>query len=399
MIQKFKNYYHLGAATFANLIYGLPARKLTVIGVTGTDGKTTTSSLIYHILKESGQSVSLISTVGAKIAGKDYDIGFHVTTPSSLKLQEYIKKVAQSQSKYLVLEVTSHALDQYRTFGIPFDIGVITNVTHEHLDYHKTYENYVRVKSRLLKMARLAIINRDDNSYPLLSKILINKKKLLTYGSTPDADINFSNFTFETQLLGMFNRYNILAAAAVCKSLDISDIEIQSAIKTFQAPIGRQEVVYKGDFVVMVDFAHTPNSFTSLLPDIKTSIPGRLIHVFGSASKRDATKRPLMGEASARSSDVIILTAEDPRGESVEKINHEIELGIANYEALEKEKLLVKIPDRREAINYAVSIAKKGDCILITGKGPEKSMNMGNGEEPWDEIAVVKEALKKNNHE
>src|SRR3989344_4592910 len=157
MWQRIKNIYHLFNAFLANVWFGFPSRHLTVIGVTGTDGKTTTTSLIYHILHESGYNTSMISSVGAIIGGKKYDVGFHVTTPSPWALQKFIRKTIDVGSKYLVLETTSHALDQHRVFGINYDVGVLTNVTHEHLDYHKTYENYARTKAKLLKMAKKAI--------------------------------------------------------------------------------------------------------------------------------------------------------------------------------------------------------------------------------------------------
>jgi len=400
MWQKIKNVYHLGNAILANVWFGFPSKHLTVIGVTGTDGKTTTTSLIYHILHTGDYSASMISSVGAVIGGKEYDVGFHVTTPSPWALQRFIKKAVDVDSKYLVLEITSHALDQYRVWGIKFDVGVLTNVTHEHLDYHKTYENYVRTKAKLLKMARVAVVNREDESYSMISKIKnqksnihIKNKKWITYGLRESADVNPKVFPFKTNLIGEFNRYNVLAAVAACRSLVIEDETIRKSILTFKPPIGREEIVYKNPFTVMVDFAHTPNAFEEILNSIKPSIKGRLIHVFGSAGERDSSKRPLMGKASAKYSDIIILTAEDPRSEPVEKIMEEIELGIMNYELRIKKKTLLKIPNRQEAISAAVKMARRGDFVLITGKSHEKSMNYGKGEEPWDEFGAVSQAL------
>ena len=431
MWQGIKNIYHLANAILANLWFGFPSRSLTVIGVTGTDGKTTTVSLIYHILHTAGYNASMISSVGAIIGGKNYDVGFHVTTPSPWSLQNFIKKAVG----YLVLETTSHALDQHRVFGIKFDVGVLTNVTHEHLDYHKSYESYVATKARLLTMARVAIVNRDDHSYELISNLKtasfakasaakqnsktsgfarqLKTQKLITYGMGMNSDINPKKFPFKTNLIGEFNKYNILAAVGVCKALGISDQDIKRAIQSFNPPIGREEIVYKNSFTVMVDFAHTPNAFEQILSSLRPSTKGRLIHVFGSAGERDRSKRPLMGKASAKYSNVIILTSEDPRSEPVEKIMEEVEKGIFNFQFFPQsgiplrgtifnennklknnKKYLFKISNRQEAINTAIKMARKGDFVLITGKAHEKSMNYGRGEEPWDEFEAVKKALR-----
>ncbi|EKD64738.1 MAG: hypothetical protein ACD_50C00311G0004 [uncultured bacterium] len=402
MWQSLKNIYHLINAFLANLWFGFPSRRLTVIGVTGTDGKTTTVSLIYHILNSAGYNVSMISSVGAIIGGKNYDIGFHVTTPSPWALQRFIKRAkehvlnAGPAARFLILETTSHALDQYRVWGIKFDIGVLTNVTHEHLDYHKTYDNYVGTKTKLLKMAKVAVVNRDDKSYKLVkSKVQGKNKKSIKYGLGTNADVNPKLFPFESNLIGEFNKYNALAAIAVCRESGVDDKVIRKALISYKPPVGREEIVHKVDFTVMVDFAHTPNAFDQLLSSIKPSIKGRLIHVFGSAGLRDNTKRPLMGKVSSRYADFIVLTAEDPRSESVEKIMNGIESGIMNHEFRIKKGTLLKISDRKEAINAAIKMARKGDFVLISGKAHEKSMNYGKGEVPWDEFVVVKEALRR----
>ena len=395
MWQRIKNLYHLGIAIIANAWFKFPSKKLTVIGVTGTDGKTTSTSLIYYILYSAGFNVSMISSVGAIIGGKNYDVGFHVTTPSSFAIQRFIKKAVDSGSKFLVLETTSHALDQYRVFGIKFDVGVLTNVTHEHLDYHKTYENYAKAKAKLLKMSRIAVVNKDDKSFPLLnSKFKIQNSKIRTYGMSSGSDINPKTFPFKSNLIGEFNKYNILAAVAACKTLGIEDNQIRRGIESFEPPKGREDIVYEKDFTVMIDFAHTPNAIDQILKSVRTFAKGKIIHVFGSAGARDTTKRSLMGEMSSKYADIIILTAEDPRKESVEKINHDIESGIKNNELRIKNRTLIKIEDRRKAIESAIKIARKGDLVLITGKSHEKSMNYGQGEEPWDEYGVVRDALR-----
>ncbi len=404
MWQDFKNVYHLFQAIAANSLYGFPAKELTIIGVTGTDGKTTTANLIYHILNKAGYKAAVISTVSAIIDGKEYDTGFHVTTPSSFMVQSYLKKAKEAGVKYVVLEVTSHALDQYRVWGIPFKIGVLTNVTHEHLDYHGTYEEYLGTKLKLLDMASVAVVNRDDESYERISKLKsqnanlqLKSKKFVTYGLNSESDINSKAFPFKTKLLGDYNKYNVLAAVAVSQELGVLDSDIKDAVATFTPPKGRAEVVYDEDFTVMIDFAHTPNSIERVLQALKKELPknARLIHVFGSAGERDRSKRPEMGKISSEYADVIVLTSEDPRSESPERIMDDIARVCVKdgpYIKVRPSKIY-KIVDRQEAIEEAIKMAKKGDVVVITGKGHERSMNFGKGEEPWSDHEAVRKAL------
>jgi UDP-N-acetylmuramoyl-L-alanyl-D-glutamate--2,6-diaminopimelate ligase len=410
MWQKAKNMYHLVQASTALAINLYPSRGMTIIGVTGTDGKTTTCNILYHVLSQAGYKTALVSSVGAIINGKQSDIGFHVTTPSSFALQHYLNLARKEGVKYVVLEVTSHALDQHRAYGIPFEVGVVTNVSREHLDYHKTYENYVSVKSKLLRRAKVAVVNKDDHSYwQIRKKELKGKKGIITYGMKKDADVNPHVFPFTTKLLGQFNKYNSLAAISALQALRIPEDAIRKGIASFKPPVGRQEVVYNKDFMVINDFAHTPNSFLGILPEAKKLAKRRLIHVFGAAAKRDTYKRPEMGNISSRYADVVIVTSEDPRNEPIERINGEILAGITDKRfTVVQEKDLPKdvstlnhdkkyvfvIPDRKKAIHFAVRLAQKGDVLLMTGKGHEKSMNYGKGEEPWDESETAREALR-----
>ena len=363
MFQKIKNIYHLFQAILANILYGFPSRKLKIIGVTGTDGKTTSTHLIAHILKFAGKKVSFVSSVYASIGGVESDIGFHVTTPSSFALQKLLKQSVDNNDEYFVLETTSHALDQNRVWGIKYEIGIITNITHEHLDYHKTYEEYKKTKFKLLKMAKIGIENTDK------IEEIINKISDLT----------------------KFNQYNYSTAYKVCKKLGLSDKIILEAMKTFHLPKGRLDLVYDNAFKVIIDFAHTPNALLQLLPEIRKIYlkkNGRLIHVFGSAGLRDFTKRPLMGEASAKYSDIIILTEEDYRTEDLNNIFQQIIPGIKN-------KKYQIIPDRQNAINESIKICKHNDVLVITGKAHEKSLCRGKIEYPWDEYKAVKKALSK----
>ncbi len=390
MWQDIKNIYHLFRAIIANLLYLFPSSGMTIIGVTGTDGKTTTASLIYHILNEAGLKTALISTVSAIINGKAYDTGFHVTTPDSLCLQSYIRKAKKAGVKFLIIETTSHGLHQNRLFGLSFNIAVLTNISNEHLDYHKTYKKYVAAKAKLFQIAKVSIINADDKSFSYITPYLKNKK-IITYGFKKGAIINPKNFQSETKLIGKFNLHNTLAAVAVARELNIKESIIAKACVSFTPPIGRTEIVYNKDFTVMIDFAHTSGSFEHLLPEINKIKNGRLIHIFGSAGARDKYKRPEMGKISSQFSDIMILTAEDPRNEKVEEIISEIEKGI---DRKFNKKNLLKIPDRKKAILRAIELAQKGDIVLLTGKGHETSMNLGLGEIPWSEHQAVKEALQ-----
>ncbi len=382
-------FWHLPIAYLAVFLYGNSGQKLKLIGVTGTDGKTTTTNIIYHVLKTAGYRVSMISSVKAVIGATSYDTGFHVTSPHPFAVQRFLKEAAQAGSEYMVLEVTSHGLSQHRFAGCTFDLGVLTNVTHEHLDYHQNYQNYLAAKQKLLKMARVAILNKDDYSYRLLDADVHSKE--YTYGLT-SADVTVRKFPFTTKLHGEFNAYNNLAAIAVAQKLGISDTDIRKGIASFIGVPGRFEIVYDEDFMVIVDFAHTPHSFEQLLKAIRSEYGKRKItHIFGSAALRDVTKRPLMGKISAEYADTIILTEEDYRTENLIDIFDQIESGIKGV------KPVTRIDNRGDAIMHAIGNARKGDIILATGKAHEKSLARGTVEYEWDEFAAIRNALKKRN--
>lgn len=390
MIRKLKNLAHLLLAIIANIIYGFPGKKIRVVGVTGTDGKTTTTSLIYHILKSSGKKAVMVTTVGAYINDQMESTGFHVTTPSAFAIQKFLKKAVSSGHDYAVIETSSHGIDQNRVWGITYEVAAITNITHEHLDYHKNFEAYANTKLKLLASAKTAVINIDDETVFALKNKLHNK--VVTYSKIkPEADINPQKFQFKTNLFGSFNISNCLAAIGVSKELDIPDKQIIEAIGTFNAPSGRQEIVYDKEFKIMVDFAHTPNSIENLLKEAKALNPQRLIHLFGAPGRRDETKRPLMGKASAKYADIIIITADDPRDEEVEHITQQIKQGIGKK--FVSNENLFEIPDREKAIIYAVSILRPGDFLILTGKGHEPTMAMADKEMPWNEKEIVLKQL------
>jgi UDP-N-acetylmuramoyl-L-alanyl-D-glutamate--2,6-diaminopimelate ligase len=395
-----KNFIHLLIAFLASMYYGFPSKRLKVIGVTGTDGKTTTTHLIFHILKEAGVKVSMISTIYAKIGETTYETGLHTTTPNSPLIQNLLAQTVKSGDTHFVLEVTSHAIDQNRVAGITYETGVITNVTHEHLDYHKTYENYLRTKAELLLRSNKALINRDDDSYQLLSQFLQkNGKKFFTFGLQNKADYEADIAKMIKADLPEFNSYNYLTAYAVTKMMGIDEKTILKALSSFSPPKGRLEIVYDKDFTVMVDFAHTPHAFESLLSSLKKQYKdGRMIHVFGSAAERDVSKRPFMGIQSGTYADTVIVTEEDYRTEDPMKICRMIAEGLEKegFSEVEKgelkkgEKQYALIIDREEAIRAALSLAKKGDLVVITGKGHETSICRGTTEYPWSDQECVR---------
>lgn len=405
-----KNCYHLLRAVFANLFFRFPARKMTVIGVTGTDGKTTTAHLIHRLLVRAGRKASLISSVYAVIAGKEYKTGFHVTTPNSWFLQKAIAEAVSRGDEYLVLEVTAHGVDQQRVWGIPFQVAVVTNITPEHLrsrdgqDYFLTYENYLRTKARLLQQAEVAIINADDQSFALLSALLKKPKgRLLTYSLKKKADFKVNFPAKEDQTLAEFNKANYSAAFAVCRSLGLPAATITAGFSGFTLPLGRLETVYQGDFEVIIDFAHTINGVFAVMRFLKSRLKsgGRLIHVFGAAGLRDQTKREKMGQASGQFADIVILTEEDYRTEDPAEIAAEIAVGLdkAGFHLESpavvgrRQKTYAVIIDRNKAIEKAVQIGRKNDIIVLTGKGHEESLCRGQKEFPWSEHQAVKKAL------
>ncbi|MBI2952865.1 MAG: UDP-N-acetylmuramoyl-L-alanyl-D-glutamate--2,6-diaminopimelate ligase [Chloroflexi bacterium] len=399
--------------------YGFPGRKLRVIGVTGTDGKTTTCTLIGSILEAAGRRTGLITTVNARVGNRLIDTGFHTTTPDPPDVQRYLAEMVADGAEYVVLETTSHGLAQHRTLGAEYDVAVITNVTHEHLDYHRTYDEYLAAKGRLFEQLatstrkpstpKVSVTNIDDASYRYLKQFPADVK--LTYGICSPADvtaegislsgkgIHFTAVTpqgrFEAQssLLGTFNVYNILAAIAVGVSQGFSFSDIQMGIQAVKGIAGRMESIDCGqDFSVIVDFAHTPGSLEHVLELARTLTDRRVIVVFGCAGLRDREKRPLMGEVAGRLADVTVVTAEDPRTERLEAIIDQIASGLEK--AGRREGIdYFKIGDRAQAIEFGVSTAQTGDLVIITGKGHERSMCFGETEYPWSDQDAARKAL------
>lgn len=412
---------HQALAYLAAAWYGFPAHHLTVIGVTGTDGKTTTCNLIYSILKDAGIRAGMISTVNAVIGDQELDTGFHVTTPDAPDVQQYLAQMVQAGLTHVVLETTSHGLAQFRVDACEFDIGVVTNITHEHLDYHQTYEAYRAAKGRLFQMLedtpikphnppRLAVLNMDDSSYDFLN--LLTRVNVLSYGMDKDADlraetvqmtpegIRFSvagsdlRFPVQTHLVGLFNVSNCLAAiAATVLGLGLDPQVAWEGIASFQGVPGRMELIDLGqDFTAVVDFAHTPNALRSALTAARQMTDGRLIAIFGSAGLRDREKRRMMAETSIELADITILTAEDPRTEPLDAILQEMADGAISLGGREGDTFF-RVRDRGEAVRKALSLAKAGDLVISCGKGHEQSMCFGTTEYPWDDRTAVRAAL------
>lgn len=426
----YKNALHFLVSLTEIIRYCYPARKLKVIGITGTDGKTTTAHLIYEILKKAGKKAALVSTIGAFIGDELIDTGYHVTNPDATVLQPLLKRMAKRGMEYVVLEATSHGLDQHRVLGCNFLVGVLTNLTHEHLDYHKTFEKYKAAKRKLFRGVKYAVLNRDDPSFDWFAAGIKKGVQIISYSLEKDATLragatkqtkdgmdfnikeNGRTFRVATSLLGKYNISNILAAAGAARALEIGWREIKKAVEEFGNITGRMQEISLGQpFRVIVDFAHTPNGLKNLLETLlgtkqKTS---RLITVIGSAGERDVGKRPMLGEVATKLSDVTIFTAEDPRHEDVLKIIGQMAQGAKTTGAIEairgdltnprapKKNRYVVEPDRKKAIELAISVARKDDIAAICGKGHEKTMNFNGAEYPWFDKEVAEKILRRLN--
>ncbi len=409
--------------------YDWPGGKLTIIGVTGTDGKTTTTNLIFEILRAAGIRAGMVSTVNAVIGDQVLDTGFHVTTPDAHDLQRYLAEMVDAGLTHAVLETTSHGWAQHRADACEFDIGAVTNITHEHLDEHGSYENYRAAKARLFESLeitrpkkqgnpRLAVLNRDDCSYDYLYHI--TRVNRVSYGLGLGADVRATDIEtgeggssfnavhrsfrvgVETSLPGEYNISNCLAALTVAVvGLKIEPEFAAKGIAALGGVPGRMQRIDLGqNFTAIVDFAHTPNALKVTLEAARAMLRDRdengpkprVIAVFGSAGLRDREKRRMMAETSARLADLTVLTAEDPRTESLNRILAEMAEGATQAGGREGETFW-RVPDRGEAIRFAVRLARPGDIVLACGKGHEQSMCFGRVEHAWDDRTAMRAAL------
>ncbi len=385
--------------------FGNPAERMKLIGVTGTNGKTTVTTLIKSVLTSCGIKTGLIGTIRNEIG--DVAIPTDKTTPDAMDLQHLLSQMADAGCEYVVMEVSSHALDQHRIGNLHFDIAVFTNLTQDHLDYHKTMDNYFNAKRKLFDISDIGVINTDDVYGRQLS--LLAKCQVVTCSlHNPQADF-FANeiqckpdgVTFhleyrnissrvEFPMPGLYSVQNALAVVAVCREVGVSIENITRTLAASCGVRGRSEVIPTGrDFTVICDYAHTPDGLENILPSLKSFAKGRLVTLFGCGGDRDAVKRPLMGEAAAKHSDFVIVTSDNPRTEDPEKIIADILPGVEKHQTP-----YIVLPNRREAIYYAIRHAQAHDTVVLAGKGHEDYQVIGTEKHHFDEREIVREALE-----
>ena len=406
-------------ALMASTLYDHPSRDLVVIGVTGTDGKTTTTTMIQQMLLGADRPAGSMSTVDIRV-GDSVDVNeTRQTTLEALEVQEQLARMRDRGLKVVVIESSSHGLALQRVVGVDFDVAVFTNIAHEHLDFHKTIEAYREAKASLIDLTaasrdkgivKTTVLNRDDPSFAYLVDRPIARQ--LTYGIQMDADFKADRvdlipeglrleastplgpLAVRLKLSGRWNAANALAAAAAGVAVGLTLDQIRDGLERFSGVSGRMERVDLGQpFAVIIDYAHTPQSLEKVLRELRPITKGKLIAVFGSAGDRDREKRPWMGEIAARLSDYAVFTNEDPREEDAMTILGEIAAGADEVGWKEGENY-ARIEDRRQGIAQAVRRARPGDTILLAGKGHERSILIGRGKEPWDERAVAEAAIR-----
>lgn len=394
--------YHFAQSIFAAVKYHRPAKKLHVIGVTGTNGKTTTCFMIWNMLNKAGKKTGLLTTVAWGIKKLEPELG-HMTTVDAVTLNKRIAEIKRQGAEYLVLEVTSHALAEYRTLGIPIELAVFTNLTHDHLDYHKTFVKYRDAKGKLFKKAKFSILNADDPATPTYKKLA---KKFTTYGikkgenrakdiklSVSGVKFTAGDMTIETKIPGEFNVYNSLAAALAGKQLGLSAEQIKDGIFSLESVEGRMNIIDEGQpFTVIVDYAHAPDALEKVFDSVKDH-KGRIISVHGGAGRRDPSTRPIRGAILAKYSDLVIITEDDSRDEDPEKIADGFIKG-AEKAGMVLGKDLIKELDREKAIKLAIESAKPGDLVLILGKGHEKTILRADGPHDFEDIKVAKKYIR-----
>lgn len=416
LFQKIEPVGHLAEAVFWNVLYGFPGRSMKVIGVTGTNGKTTTTYLIHHMLVEAGYNAGLMTTVAYGV-GKDIKQQMHHYTNVPVReLMQRLRWMRGQGMDWLVLETTSQALVQHRTWGVPYSVAVLTNITHEHLDYHKTFERYVAAKRRLFQLAernkkglQVGIANADDPNGELFAATTSNPVlygveqgdvravdvELSKNGIHYQAETSDETYHIVSSLAGSFNVSNTLAAVCVGRTLGLNKEQIERGIATLRSVEGRMVTVDEGQpFGVIIDYAHTPDSFEKLFKDLRPATQGKLIVMFGSAGRRDEAKRPEQGRLAAEYADEVVLTEEDDRDCDGAAILEDIAVGAEKAGKKQGENLFL-VHDRAEAIAFALGrAASPDDLVLLLGKGHEKTIERENREDPWDELGTTKDALR-----
>ncbi len=390
----------------ASNFYNNPSNKLKLIGVTGTNGKTTTTFLIENILKSYEKKVGMIGTIETHIGNKILES--QRTTPESLDLQYLLSEMVKENVEYVVMEVSSHSLVLDRVVGCNFDIGIFTNLTQDHLDFHKTMENYINAKSQLFKMCRLGIINIDNNYSDYIKDMATcdiitfgidnnanfkaENVRLCQNGVYFDVNIDSKSIDFFVPIPGKFNVYNSLGAIAACYNIGIPIDKIKEGLKNIKGVLGRCQTIHSNKgFSVIVDYAHTPDGLKNIITTINEFAKGSTIVIFGCGGDRDKTKRAIMGEIAGNLSDFCIITSDNPRSENPEDILFDIEQGI-----LKTKCKYIKIVDREEAIKYALNIAEKSDIVLIAGKGHENYQIFKEKTIHFDDVEIVKGVIEWN---
>ena len=402
--------YRKSRAKIISARFGNPARDLRIIAVTGTNGKTTTVNFLNEILKEAGYQTAMFSTANIEIAGEQTVNDTNSTTATVARLQKFFRDAKKADVEFALIEATSHALDQYKFEGVPIEMAIMTNLTQDHLDYHKTMENYAAAKAKLFEMnPNLVVLNADDEWFDYFNNFATESQKI-TYGEGESADVKIEKFKLykkgseanlridnnveleiATNLPGEFNIYNMTAAAAGAYLLGISLKDIQEGIANLEGVSGRFEYATPGlPFDTIVDYAHTPDALEKLLKSAKEISKNRTILVFGACGDRDREKRPIMGKIAQDLADRIIITDEENYTEDSTQIREEIISGISK----KNDKLpanIQEIPDRKEAIRKALQIAGKGDIVLITGLGHEVYRVIDGEKTPWNDTQIVRE--------
>ena len=400
-------YHKLKAMMMAHK-YKFPGKRMRVIGVTGTNGKTSTCFMIWKMLNEAGHKTGLMTTVAWGVDKLEEQIE-HMTTVDTETLNKRMQKIAESGAEFLVLEITSHALVQNRIYGVPIEIAVMTNVTHEHLDYHKTFKNYRDAKRKLFKVAKYGVINEDDESWSCFASdvdeyityginggiLKAEKIELAAEGVKYEVREAGEKLKIRTHIPGKFTVYNSLAATAVGLKLGLTKKQIEDGIFALVSVEGRMNRVNEGqDFEVIVDYAHTPDAFLKVFESVVPSKRARIISLFGGAGRRDESTRAERGEIGAKNSDIVIITEDDSRDEDRTLIAEEFARG-AEEAGKTREKDLFVILDREEAIEKAIGLAKKDDIVLVLGKGHEKTILRAEGAVPFEDLKVVRKVLRK----
>ena len=405
-----ENVYRKTRIQLVSARYGWPARGLRVIAVTGTNGKTTTANYINEILKQAGYKTAMFTTAVIEVAGESKINDLNATVASVSRMQQFLNEARRYKVDFVILEVTSHSLHQHKLDGVPIEAAIMTNLTQDHLDYHKTMEKYAAAKGLLFaRNPRYIVLNRDDDWFDYFDRYLAEEQKI-TYGKSEDADVRISDIRLykkgseatlafdhqeksqlATYLPGEYNVFNMAAAASICYVLGVSMSDIKNGIASLEGIPGRFERATKDEtYEVIVDYAHTPDALEKLLEATRNITKKRIILVFGACGDRDALKRPIMGKIAAKLADEIILTDEESYNENPDKIRRDIYAGIEESKATNK---TTEIADRREAMRHALNIAKKDDTILITGMGHEQ-FRIINGEKlPWNDTNIVREII------